>query len=376
MKVVFISNFLNHHQLPFCKAMLEYGVDFHFVATEQIPTERTTLGYTDMNKQYPFVVRSYEDLALAKSIIQEADAVIDGTIHPSVWSKEFALNGGLTFHFSERLYKRADWTRFRPKAYHFVKDLYLQFKDLPNFYVLCAGAYVSRDLALWNFPAEKCLKFGYFPEVPAFEKDNKKENKPVSILWCGRLLSWKHPEVAIRVAEYLKEKKMNAKVTLIGNGELEESLKKEINQKQLHSHIEMMGSLPYEKVYEYMHNADIYLFTSGRYEGWGAVLNEAMGSGCAVVANNAPGSTPYLIENGKNGLIYDSDNSLTDCVNQLVENPSLRNALGKNAKETIETTWNAKYAAKQLIAFIEHYKDVDYVCPANGPCSKAEIIEE
>ena len=43
---------------------------------------------------------------------------------------------------------------------------------------------------------------------------------------------------------------------------------------------------------------------SGRKEGWGAVVNEAMSSGCAVVADAEAGSVPYLIENSKDGFIY------------------------------------------------------------------------
>jgi glycosyltransferase involved in cell wall biosynthesis len=45
----------------------------------------------------------------------------------------------------------------------------------------------------------------------------------------------------------------------------------------------------------------VFIFTSDRNEGWGAVLNEAMGSGCAVVAADLIGSVPYLIEHKKMG---------------------------------------------------------------------------
>ena len=44
--------------------------------------------------------------------------------------------------------------------------------------------------------------------------------------------------------------------------------------------------------------------TSNQEEGWGVVVNEAMNSGCVVIGSNLAGSVPYLIENGKNGLIY------------------------------------------------------------------------
>ena len=53
-----------------------------------------------------------------------------------------------------------------------------------------------------------------------------------------------------------------------------------------------------------MERADIYLATSDRQEGWGAVINEAMNSGCAVVADHMMGAVPYLISHEENGMIY------------------------------------------------------------------------
>ena len=50
MKVVFLSNYLNHHQLPFCLEMYKkYGNDFKFVSTVKINEERLRLGYKDMD---------------------------------------------------------------------------------------------------------------------------------------------------------------------------------------------------------------------------------------------------------------------------------------------------------------------------------------
>ena len=41
MKVVFVSNYLTHHQLPFCHAMnAKLGSDFCFIETEEMTQER------------------------------------------------------------------------------------------------------------------------------------------------------------------------------------------------------------------------------------------------------------------------------------------------------------------------------------------------
>ena len=44
-----------------------------------------------------------------------------------------------------------------------------------------------------------------------------------------------------------------------------------------------------------MEESEIYLVTSDRKEGWGAVVNEAMNSGCAVVADHMIGAAPWMI---------------------------------------------------------------------------------
>ena len=77
MKVTFYSNFLNHHQLPFCESMLNLiGDNFKFVATEKIPEERIKLGYEDMNSLYSFVLRAYENIQEAIDLCRESDVII------------------------------------------------------------------------------------------------------------------------------------------------------------------------------------------------------------------------------------------------------------------------------------------------------------
>ena len=76
-------------------------------------------------------------------------------------------------------------------------------------------------------------------------------------------------------------------------GEMEEQLHNMIRDKSLEDCVEMPGAMKASEVRSYMEKADIYLFTSDFNEGWGAVLNESMNSGCAVVASHAIGSVRF-----------------------------------------------------------------------------------
>ena len=128
-----------------------------------------------------------------------------------------------------------------------------------------------------------------------------------------------------------------------------------------------------------MEKADIYLFTSDFNEGWGAVLNESMNSGCAVVASHAIGSVPFLIKNGENGLIYENGNQkqLEGKVELLLRDEEFRKKLAVNAYQSIVNVWSADVAAKRFITLCNSLlkgEPVDTLF-AEGPCSKATILK-
>ena len=99
-----------------------------------------------------------------------------------------------------------------------------------------------------------------------------------------------------------------------------------------------------------MNNADIYIFPSNGYEGWGAVVNEAMQSKCAVVASQETGAARSIIKNNYNGLTYPTGNreALKLALISLLENKELLNSIKENGYNTIRTTWSAEEAARRF----------------------------
>jgi glycosyltransferase involved in cell wall biosynthesis len=115
----------------------------------------------------------------------------------------------------------------------------------------------------------------------------------------------------------------------------------------------------------------------GREEGWGAVLNESMNSCLAVVANKFIGASPFLIEDGKNGYLYESLEELCKRVEELIIDKNKRIELSKNAYETIAKTWNSEVATKNLIKMFENRLEGKDTPIEFGPASKAfPILEE
>lgn len=370
MTISFFSNFLNHHQLPLCQELIHLiGEDnFHFISCEPIEDERSKMGYENMNIIYPFVVRAYESSDLfdyALQLAHTSDVAIIGSA-TGIFAKIRSENNKLTFLFSERIFKNGAWHRFIPTTANAIYNGYTRYRKR-NFYVLCSSAYTADDLSKCFFPREKCLKWGYFPVLS--KRINKNFDK-LRILWCGRMLWWKHPEDAVETARLLSSLSIDYEMTIIGNGERRKTLEQSIIAYNLSSRILMRDFMSPSDIRSHMNDSNVYLFTSGKQEGWGAVLNEAMNSGCAVIANKNAGSTPYLIHNNKNGILYDgTQRSLQNAVSKLVS--SNLSEISEAAYYTIEKIWNAKTAASRLVHTCYTLMNGQESFYNDGPCSLA-----
>ena len=381
MKITMYSNFLNHHQLPFCEAMVaRLGGGFTFVACEPVPGDRVAMGYADMSEAYPFVLRAYQgkrQYAQALQMARESDVVIAGSA-PREFMDVRMASGQLTFRYAERLFKKGTWRRFIPTTRLKVFDGYTKYRR-DGLYVLCASAYTASDLQLCGFPVEKCLRWGYFPEVPKQDLDilmHKKDHAVPRILWAGRLVGWKHAEHAVEVGRRLKADGYEFQLDIVGAGVGEHDLQDRIMAAGLGDCVHLLGSMLPAHVREHMESSNVFLFTSSSQEGWGAVLNESMSSGCAVVASHAIGAVPFLISQGENGLIYrygDLDDLYLRTRRLLDDRRACRN-MGSNAYRTLISLWNAPVAAARFIETAKALQDGRLPGYKDGPCSPAEVL--
>ena len=307
MKIAFFSNFLNHHQLPFCQSLMSIeGVEFKFVVWRETEIEKLNMGYEDMNNQYSFVVKAYENEEEAFKIAREYDVVLMGDT-PTKYIEARMKENKLTFRVSERPLKKGTWRRFVPRTRKKIYAGYTRYKN-DNMYLLGSSAYTASDVALCGFKAEKCFSWGYFPPVVSKDTnmlfDLKSQNKVPEILYAGRLLKLKKINDTLKAVHMLIKSGIDLHFTIIGEGECEEELNAYISKNNLHENVTMLPFMPPEKVRNYMDKSDIYVLGSDFHEGWGAVVNEAMNSGCVTIVSHAVGSAPYLIKDGENGFVY------------------------------------------------------------------------
>lgn len=375
VRITYVSNFMNHHQLPFSQGILSQdGVEYTFVALEAIPQERLDMGYEDMNHKYPFVLCAYdsaEKMAEAEILIDNADVAIYGSCPDNLIMRRTS-KGKLCFKFSERYFKEGTGLLQIP---HNLASAWKHLKpfEKSSLYFCCSSAYTTADLNRYTNYKGRTFKWGYFPETKQYNVTELMKKK-LSVTSVG----WKHPDASIELAASLKKKGYSFKMSIIGNGEMEAQLHEMIKSKGVENCVEMLGAMSPDNVRAHMEKADIFLFTSDFNEGWGAVLNESMNSGCAVVASHAIGSVPFLIKDGINGLVYENGNKrhLEVQVCRLLDDDVYRQKIGESAYYTISEKWNAQIAAERFVELVKallHGKETNGLFE-DGPCSEAENL--
>ncbi|GFI03576.1 GDP-mannose-dependent alpha-(1-6)-phosphatidylinositol monomannoside mannosyltransferase [Lachnospiraceae bacterium] len=386
MTITFLSNYINHHQIPFsnaCYALL--GDDYHFVQTQPMEQERLSMGWNAEGERLSYVCCLYEEEKRALKLILESDVLLAGWSNREDLVQRRLNMGKLTIRVSERLYREGQWKAVSPKGLIHKYKEHTRYRKGPA-YLLCAGAYVPSDFHIIRAYPGKMFKWGYFPETRYYTQEQyvqmkREDTGTVNLVWAGRFIPLKHPEYMIRLAKALKAKVQNdgmrqVHIHMAGGGEMEEELKALAKEYGVEDEITFYGFQTPEQVREIMERSHIHIFTSNHLEGWGAVVNEAMNSGCAVVANVQAGAIPYLIQHGKNGMVYPGGNyeKMEEAVCYLLTHPKERMEMGKEAYRTITDKWNARHAAKELLRVIEGLQEGRVEPAKEGPLSVAPVI--
>ena len=402
MKITMISNYINHHQIPFCEALYNrIANDYCFIQTEPMEEKRVAMGWAVNPDDYPYVILSYENLDAAKAAIDECDMLLVGWLENEDIIQSRLKAKKLTVRISERLYREGQWKAISPKGLIRKYMDHIRYRKAPV-YLLCNGAYVASDYKLIHAYPSKMYKFGYFPQtryyydnVELWHRKNRLDTihiehaeelpevppvlteKAIQIVWAGRFIELKHPEFMIRLASDLVRRGYRFHIHMIGSGEMEEVLREQAEYEMIEDYITFHGFLNPSRVRDIMEESNIHIFTSNFLEGWGAVVNEGMNAALAEVVNDEVGAGFFLIKHEQNGLLYHNGayDSMLEQVLKLFEKPHLISEYGKAAYDTIATEWNAEVAADRIIDFYNGYINGEINPPEDGPLSVAPLIK-
>ena len=172
-------------------------------------------------------------------------------------------------------------------------------------------------------------------------------NDTVLAMFHGRLDVEKGLDTLIEAVELLKGK--NFKLALIGRGsdKYTAHLRLAITSKQLQDHVLLLGFR--HPVLPYVAAADFGILPSIVREGCPLSPQEYMSQGLPVIATNNGGQREYIVS-GHNGLLVTPANpqELAQAILKLIEQPELRQRLGRQAKADFDDHLNYEHFYAQI----------------------------
>ena len=357
MKILQVTNIVSHHQLPLARELCKLvgEENFLFAATEKIDQDRLNNGW---QSEYPekWIIHPNESAADQEKYDKfwdEADVILCGERLISRMQERID-NKKLCFYMSERWWKPPVGML---RLYHprYLK-MFLNFRRLsksPYFHYLPTGPFAAKDLAMLVPMSGRVWHWGYFTEMPSVTRNvsDVTDSQSVSILWVGRMLKLKNVDLLIKALSRLKNEGKKFKLLLVGEGPERERLQKLADKLLGEEFCTIQDFIPASEVPALMAEHDIYVLPSNAYEGWGAVINEAMSVGCAVVVSDKTGAGAAMIEHGVNGMLFKSgsEHSLYECLDWFISMNDLRKDLGMHAKSTFVEDWQPSIVAQRFI---------------------------
>lgn len=390
MKVVFFSVILNNHQVNIADALWELtGHSYCFVELANLSGKHRKGSTCDYSKR-PYLLQAWgssEAFDKAMHLARTAECCVFSGVQSLPFQKERMKVGLLSFDMSERWLKRGILNAFSPAVFKMWLSYHWgNWREKP-LYKLCCSAFAAEDQYKLSTFRGKCYKWGYFTEIEKFDVETTLDVSTSNItplMWCSRYLMWKHPELPVLMAHRLKIKGYRFVLDMYGSGEYEVQAKELVKSLGLEDVVHFMGNRPNDELMYEMRKHSIFLFTSDRNEGWGAVANESMANGCVLVASDKIGSVPYLVEDGQNGFVFPAPKTsssfghhdpialetLCEKVEWLLNHPEERLKMRYNASMKIRTVWSPHVAAERLLQLISELKKGNDTPFLNGPCSK------
>ncbi len=192
----------------------------------------------------------------------------------------------------------------------------------------------GREIATHGVPAEH-IQVNYIGvERDAFGPGERSADP--TLLFLGRLKRYKRIEVVLDALEATP----GATLDIAGEGDHREELEAEVAARGLGERVHMHGFVDEQRKLELLRRSWVNL-TASSAEGWCLTVMEAAACGTPSAAL-AVGGLPESIDDGRTGLLAEDSADLAAKIARLVEDPELRERLGRQALERAgEFTWEA-----------------------------------
>jgi phosphatidylinositol alpha-1,6-mannosyltransferase len=199
----------------------------------------------------------------------------------------------------------------------------------------------------------------FFPKTPSESVVKKLGIKhKIVLLTLARLEKRKGHDLIVRAVHQLKDEFPELVYVIAGsdNNSFAMELKELSTGLGISERIIFSGFVENEELIDFYNTCDIYLMTSrfldkiGDSEGFGITFLEANACEKPVIGSKSGGIVD-AIEHDVNGLLVNSDavDEIVESIKTLINQPSLREELGKNGRKRILQTYNWTSITKRIL---------------------------
>lgn len=186
-------------------------------------------------------------------------------------------------------------------------------------------------------------------DLSKFAQNSMKVKKKLHIGTLGRLAYQKNHHSLINIAKILKDKNLNFKLLIGGEGKLETELKQQVSAFNLTNNVKFLGNIISPS--DFYQQIDFFLLTS-HWEGFGYVIVEALASGLPVICYDIS-SNKELIENGIEGFLveYGNENAFAETIIEITNSSEMYQKMSEKALEKA-TMFSIEKMLNELINFL------------------------
>ena len=185
----------------------------------------------------------------------------------------------------------------------------------------------------------------------SIKRSPKKTTRPFHFVLPAGVREVKNIPFAIKSLQKLRQTHPEVRLTIVGpviekeEGELVKELVLDNNE-----WVNYKGAIPHSEMEALYSRADVVLNTS-HSEGQSSAILEAMSHSLPVLVSKNKGNLS-LVTHNKTGLVYEGVEQFVTCAFRLVEQESLRQALGQKAVEYVEKHHSA---TQEITAILNMY---------------------
>ncbi len=237
-----------------------------------------------------------------------------------------------------------------------------RYKELFSFAseIIAVSEHMKLQLSKLGCPENKLHKLCYGIDTTIFRLNETKTPSPTFIA-CGRFVEKKGPTLTIRAFEKVVAKEPNAKLVMIGDGELLQTCKDLAIALGINENVEFKGALSQEQIASEFRNALAFVQHSittktNDSEGTPLVILEAMSSGLAVIST-LHGGIPDVVSNETGLLVKEGDvDTMAEKMLFLISNPDEAIAMGTKAAKVVAEKYSLELYIENLWHIIEYTK--------------------